>query len=438
MPSIFRTPGPPPRSAVVERVLRDNKITAAEVAQLQQEVAKSGVESAPARELLDVMFDPRMRFAPNTKEAIAALLRAHGYEVSDTGPTLSLSDTKQLNAFAPDLTFQRLSAAVSDLNSKVTIAVVDGGFAAHPALSDNLPSQARYGAAIGTQHGRFTAAARAEGAVHGTHVAGIATAGTSRIKPALHAVPLATAEELREDVATPRPTDAKKDPLYRAIAAAAKDGARVVNISIESFVSASFADTYRALFAQHPDTLFVFGAGNDRVPLSPAATNVDEDSLVCRLADQDGKKPANICVVGASYPNGSIWNLSNHGASVVDLAARGHYIHSADSDGEGGRVASGTSMAAPQVTNTAAKLLLLDNTLSPAQLVRLMALTADPHASWADKAASGGTNNPDRAMTAAAARTLLRNGTASAQVFDALQVPQAERAALQAVLAALG
>lgn len=423
-----------PPSAVTD-ALRDKRLTEREwTTKVAPAVADGGVENLPARELLETLFDPTLRIDPVVRANIANVLRAHGYELGPDGtPNLPLDQIKQLNATAPDLMFRRLSAALGELVSTVGIAVVDGGFSAHPTLMDNVgTTRAAYGAAIGTSFGRFSRAAREEGAVHGTHVAGIATAGTSRIKADLHATRLATAEELRSGEPEPPRPPARKDPLFRAIDEAAEDGARIVNVSIEAWATAENAKVFEDMLRSHPNTLFVFGAGNDSWDLTPAAQSAVEESLVTRLPKLD-----NVAVVGASYPNGGIWHSSNRGADIVDLAARGHVISSADGDGDGLRTESGTSMAAPQVTNTAAKMLLLDGTLTPAQLVRIMAVTSDPHPSWEGKSKTGGTMNPDRAMTVAAARALIRTGASEASAFEKLDVPSAERAAIRAALAEL-
>ncbi|MBK7556267.1 MAG: S8 family serine peptidase, partial [Flavobacteriales bacterium] len=128
---------------------------------------------------------------------------------------------------------------------------------------------------------------------------------------------------------------------------------------------------------------------------------------------------------------------SNYGKDFVQLAARGHYISSADGDGDGFRIESGTSMAAPNITNLAAKCRMLHPALSPAQLVTLMSITSDENHSWKDAVASGGTVNNDRAMTAAATLALLASGKQLEAALDTLGVSATERPRIKTAVDAL-
>ena len=182
--------------------------------------------------------------------------------------------------------------------------------------------------------------------------------------------------------------------------------------------------------AKHPGTLFVLGAGNDRYTLgsSPPGQRTLAESF----------KAPNLVVVGASLPDGGRWAQSNIGAQFVGLAARGHAIGSTDSDGDGLRTESGTSMAAPNVSNLASKCRLLNPALTPEKAVKLLAATSDAHWTWKDNSASGGTVNNERAMLGAAALALMKKGNLTAtKALTQLGVPPGERERLEAALATI-
>jgi subtilisin family serine protease len=434
-------PGPgaqPPAADELAAVARDTRITDAEWrTRLQPHLERQPLESPELRRFLDVFANGKMKFEGAAAAGAAALLRKHGYEVPDRGSGVEL-DVRVVadgNAAAPDPTFEALCERLGATASRISIAVVDGGFSRHPMLDDNLSAdgktlRAAYGAALGQAFGKRSPDAEREGAIHGTHVAGIATRGTSRIQASLFAVPLATAAEASgEPAPAPVRTPPSRQPLALALEQAAAGGARVVNVSIETFVTPREVAALKKVMERHPDTLFVFGAGNDRYELGSAAEG--DKTLVEQL------KLPNLAVVGASYPDGGRWGDSNFGAAYVQLAARGHLIASADGDGDGFVVLSGTSMATPNITNLAAKCRILAPALTPAQLIALMMATSDAHPTWKDAAASGGTVNPERAMTAAAAFALVTRGKTPSAALDALEVPAAERPPIERALEAL-
>gem|GEM_PF-2224257 len=431
-------PAKDPLGSTAASVLKDGKVTDAEwQKKLQPQLQKAAVESPEVRAFLDVFADGKITFEKNAALGAGDLLRAHGYEVPgrDSGITFDVRVVVDGNAAAPDQAFETLSTLTRTSNSKIAIGVVDGGFSAHPALMDNLSPngktiKAAYGAALGKEFGKRSADAKREGAIHGTHVAGIAARGTPRIQAALMAVPLETAAEVTgaatHTAVRPPP---EKQPLVLALDHAAKNGAQVINVSIEAYVTPEEVAAFKKVMDKHPNTLFVFGAGNDQYQLG-SATEGDKS-----LAEQ--LRCPNMVVVGASYPDGGRWGKSNYGKDFVQLAARGHYISSADGDGDGFRIESGTSMAAPNITNLAAKCRMLHPALSPAQLVTLMSITSDENHSWKDAVASGGTVNNDRAMTAAATLALLASGKQLEAALDTLGVSATERPRIKTAVDAL-
>lgn len=84
-------------------------------------------------------------------------------------------------------------------------------------------------------------------------------------------------------------------------------------------------------------------------------------------------------------------------------------------------------MAAPQVTNLAARMLVLDAALSPPALKRLMADSSDVRADWQGKVAAGGTINSERATRLAGMTGLVRAGKTVEQAADQLGLKGTER-----------
>lgn len=404
-------------------------------------IENAPLESGVARLLLDVYADKAISFEEGAGIDAGMLLKVKGYEVElryvdrdgkSVVPDLRVAELSQGNMAEKDAAFDALSAKLKVADRRISVAVVDGGFVQHPLLQDNLNKEpnargAQPGYFIGKKFGEFTPAQEKEGAVHGTHVTGIVTRGTSRIDARLYAIPL---EAAGDRLAGKRLRSNGAKLQLDAVEAAAKDGAKVINISVESFLTSAQATQFQKLISKYPNVLFVFGAGNDGFELG--STSGTEKSLVESL------RLPNLVVVAASLPDGGRWGSSNYGDDWVALAARGHQISSADSGSLGLLPESGTSMAAPGVTNAAAKCLVLNPLLTPPQVVQLLAITSDPDPDWKGKVASGGTINTERAMQAAAALTLVKQGRTVKAALAELGIEPAQQPAIKKAVAALG
>ena len=119
----------------------------------------------------------------------------------------------------------------------------------------------------------------------------------------------------------------------------------------------------KAAFQSAPEILFVAGAGNednsaDFVEYIPA-----------------GFELPNLMTAGAVDRAGDETSFSSFGKTVV-VHANGFEVESVIPGGERLRL-SGTSMAAPQVTNLAAKLFALDPKLSPTQVKAMILANAE-------------------------------------------------------------
>lgn len=141
-------------------------------------------------------------------------------------------------------------------------------------------------------------------------------------------------------------------------------------------------------------TLFVFAAGNDgtnndQVPVFPANLRYD-----------------NTISVAATRGYSRLASFSNYGVGHVDIAAPGVGILSSI---PGGKMLtlSGTSQAAPLVSNVAGRILDTNPKLSLLQVKEVLMKTVDKKEFLKDKVASGGIVNPDRAIRAAELSTSL-------------------------------
>ncbi len=136
------------------------------------------------------------------------------------------------------------------------------------------------------------------------------------------------------------------------------------------------------------DTLFVIAAGNDGTnndvaPTAPA--NIRADNTITVAATLDTSKLA---------------VFSNYGNTTVDVAAPGVGILSTIPGNEHLTV-SGTSQAAPYVTQIAGKIIDANPKLTVAQVKQVVLQTVDQKAFLAGKVSTGGIANLDRAVRAA-------------------------------------
>ncbi len=231
---------------------------------------------------------------------------------------------------------------------------------------------------------------------HGTHVAGIASAGNPAAK-------LMHVRETFDWKQMPQRTPSIESALAwgksseDAVAYLSKNGARVVNMSwrygrssVEGLLAlkgvgkdaAERAEMSRAIFGAHrakldgaikgaTDVLFVAGAGNED-------NDVDFAEYI-----PAGLVAANLVTVGAVDERGKPTTFTSFGKNIT-LYANGYQIDS-KLPGNVNMKFSGTSMAAPQVTNLAAKLLAIDPSLKPAQLIALITEGADPLEGYPDR-----------------------------------------------------
>jgi len=140
--------------------------------------------------------------------------------------------------------------------------------------------------------------------------------------------------------------------------------------------------------AASPNTLFVFAAGND---------GTDNDSLPTSPANV---KADNTIAVAATLGTTSLATFSSYGAKLVEVAAPGVAILSTI-PGDQYLPLSGTSMAAPFVTNVAGLVQDANPAFKPADIKKVLMQTVDVKAFLAGKVATSGIVNKARAVRAA-------------------------------------
>src|SRR3989339_191421 len=203
---------------------------------------------------------------------------------------------------------------------------------------------------------------------HGTHVAGIIGAGVNNgigiagVVPRVRLLPLKVFDRYGSSEELGAVTD---DAHYlRALHYAIEMGARVINNSWGGIPSSSQVG---AFLDDHPETVFVFAAGNrnhdlEAFPYYPA-------SFPCKTC----------LVVAAGNNRDELWSLSNYGAVSVDIAAPGYEIRSTLSGVEGryyGEL-SWTSQAAAFVSGAAALLWSVQPTATAAEICAALLEGAD-------------------------------------------------------------
>lgn len=186
-----------------------------------------------------------------------------------------------------------------------------------------------------------------EGALHGTHVAGIIAQSRNNN---IGGDGIADNVEIMSVRAVPNGDEYDKD-VALAIKYAVDNGAKVINASFGKDFSPHKQWVYDAIkYAEAKDVLIVHAAGNDSkdIDVEPNFPN-DSDDKKTEFAD-------NVITVGAlNFENGKkvVANFSNYGKMNVDVYAPGVKIYATTPNSEY-QYLQGTSMASPNVAGVAA------------------------------------------------------------------------------------
>jgi len=194
---------------------------------------------------------------------------------------------------------------------------------------------------------------------HGTHVAGIIGAGMNN---AVGMAGIAASSSLLPLKVLDSNSVGYSSNVALAIMDSVDQGARVVNLSLSTATDSTVLHEAVRYAAEH-GVLVVAAAGNHSsdMPRFPASYT-------------DGS----VLAVGATMESGERWPLSDFGPNV-EVMAPGNSVYSTHwRQGEQNAYAAmtGTSMAAPHAAASAALLLSLDPTLTPASVIEYLARTA--------------------------------------------------------------
>lgn len=174
--------------------------------------------------------------------------------------------------------------------------------------------------------------------------------------------------------------------VVKAIRYAQANGASICNLSFGTMKYSE--ELYQAI--KDSEMLFIVAAGNGDA--SGNGYSIDEQPMYPASFELD-----NIISVANLRFDGQLDRASNYGVRSVDLAAPGNYILSTIT-GNDYAYMSGTSMAAPMVTGTAAMLYSCDASLSLMDVRNRILQSARPIESLSGKMATGGMLDAGAAM----------------------------------------
>ena len=174
--------------------------------------------------------------------------------------------------------------------------------------------------------------------------------------------------------------------VVKAIRYAQANGASICNLSFGTMKYSE--ELYQAI--KDSGMLFIVAAGNGDA--SGNGYSIDEQPMYPASFELD-----NIISVANLRFDGQLDRASNYGVRSVDLAAPGNYILSTIT-GNDYVYMSGTSMAAPMVTGTAAMLYSCDASLSLMDVRNRILQSARPLESLSGKVATGGMLDAGAAM----------------------------------------
>jgi subtilisin family serine protease len=416
----------------IKTVTADGKVTTDEwMTKLIPDVrAMPKRSSGDAHALAELFASDQFTMEDGARSGLRGALLGFGYDAPSQRPANQtsaqfLDALVKSNVGEADAELNRLSEATGKGQDEVTIAILNGGFdVTHDELDGKLWTNQGEVAGDGIDndgnglvddvHGWDFAQRDGDvkGLEHGTHVTGIATGGTDRINAITNRV-------FDNDL------DGKE--IAEAIDYAAAHGARVMNMSFRVNDATDLKPIIEAM-KRHPEVLFVKSAGNDgdnrtNAPKPGDAGDLSKYDPNMYLARQ---QLPNLAIISAADADGTIADYSNWGAPFSTHAARGTDVFSSVDNDQYERM-SGTSMAAPAFENAVAKMLLLDDKLTPEQIKGMLADTTDVSAQWKDLTASGGLINSDRAMRLAALTGLIRGGADAQKAADQIGLGGAER-----------
>jgi hypothetical protein len=370
------------------RAMRDGMITNAEWTNQLQPLAQQFPRraSSDANALVKIWADQPTAIASSAFESMRTLLNSCGYGVPRTASEAKLPSSVLIveNLTTLDADFEAVAAAAGvPAAATIKVAVLDDGIVFnHPALAGHEITEP--GAL--TQWDFVENDATLPATDHGTATASIAARGGQRVK----ILPLRIA--VNSGIPS---TLAFGQVVSAAIDTAAQQGCRVVSIS---YVTNKPADVVliRAAMARHPETLFVLAAGNGNTQLG--GPGLEPDQFLATMHTDNVMIVANATRDGVRFQ--ASFDGSNFGTPYVDVGMRGMDLPLAIVSGYGR--SRGTSSATPNVAAVAARMLLIDPSLTASELKQTIAGSVLPSSAWSGLVNAGGTVDQARAIRAAA------------------------------------
>lgn len=268
--------------------------------------------------------------------------------------------------------------------SNIVVAVLDSGILfTHEDLATNLWTNPTDG---GHGFNAFTGLNNAsDDSGHGTLVAGV-LGGAGNNGKGIAGV--AWRVQMMSCKCLDSGNNGSDSTLIASIEYALTNGAHIINASLDS-PSYSSAVSNAIYSTRAAGILFVASAGNNN-----ANVDVSPRYPSCYQID-------NIVSVAASTRLDTLWNLSNYGATNVDLAAPGDQIYSTFFLNNSFYLGplGGTSLAAPYVTGTLALMLAKYPGETHQQIIARLLNATDPVAAFAGKCVTGGRLNLRNALS---------------------------------------
>lgn len=225
---------------------------------------------------------------------------------------------------------------------------------------------------------------------HGTHVSGTIAATQNN---ATGIAGVASNVKIMAIRTVPDDADELDSDIVEAYLYAAKNGARVINCSFGKQVNEGgmvVRDTINEIGKKY-NTLVIASAGNDS---SGPFSWHNNDSSPKYPASFDSET---LLVIASTTSSGSLSTFSNIGIKTVDIGAPGSNIYSTINGSKYG-MASGTSMASPNISGVAAMVLGYYPKLSALELKDVLMKSATPVAAFKAQIVSGGRVNLKAAL----------------------------------------
>jgi hypothetical protein len=379
--------------------------------------------SRRARRLLNLYYSKVTAAEEGPRTELAALLQGRGYGVHVHA---TADEARRGSISEPDRVFLRLARKVGRTKGDILMAIDDGGFDTdHKALRGKWWVNPRPDPAMKDIHGydfqnrtgnlkQNDHWGHSEGFIaHGTHVLGIATRGTHRIK----AIGVA---HMNSSAFGP---EAARYAIAR--------GAKVINIS-RSLQDEGLVSEMVRIIRDNPKVLFVESAGNSGALVKPeyasrylAANNLP-NLITVAAADPEGLPQAEPRSRTCFGPTITVAAPAKHFSSTYGFFGKEH----------GGYEYTGaTSQAAPFTSNVAAKCMLLAPHLRPTQVKQLLVDTASTASAWQGKVVANGMVNATRVYQLAAMVHLSRGGLTARKAATRIGLRGPERRQLEALVA---